>query len=109
MTKAILIKDISLGLFAGSEVQYIITMAGSMAVSRQVWNWRGEVKVLPLVPKATWVRLNLMRLEGGSQNPLQSNILLPTRPHLLIMPLPGPSIFKLLHKLNDNPIVLTKA
>ena len=40
MTKATLIKDISLGLaYRYREVQFII-MAESMAASSQTWNWR---------------------------------------------------------------------
>lgn len=28
------------GLFAGSEVSFIVNMAGSMVASRQIWHWR---------------------------------------------------------------------
>ena len=53
-----------------------------------------EDRVLHLDPKALRRRLASRQLGGGSQSPSQSDSLLPTKPHLLIVPLPGPSIFK---------------
>ena len=66
-----------------------------------------ELKVLHLGPKANR-RLALMRLGEGCQVYLQKVTLPPTRPHLLIVPHPGPSIFKLPQfanqKVEDLPV-----
>jgi hypothetical protein len=83
----------------GSEVQSIIIMVEKMAASRQVW--LEELRVLYLVPKANWRRLPSRQVGGTSPSPppewhISSNKATPTptRSHLLIVPLPGPSIFK---------------
>jgi hypothetical protein len=53
-----------------------------------------ELRVLCLHLKATRRRLSSRQLGGGSQSLPYSDTLSPTGPHLLIVPLPGPSIFK---------------
>jgi hypothetical protein len=52
-----------------------------------------EVRVLHLVPMANRRILFSRQLGGGSQSPLVSDTLPPTRPQLIV-PFPGPSIFK---------------
>jgi hypothetical protein len=52
-----------------------------------------KLRVLHLVLKANRKRLASRQL-GGSQSPPHTDTLPPTRPHLLIIPFPGPSIFK---------------
>jgi hypothetical protein len=53
------------------------------------------LRVLYIVPKANGRRLASRQLGGRSHKAHpHSDTLPPKRPHLLIMPLPGPSIFK---------------
>jgi hypothetical protein len=47
-----------------------------------------ETKALHLAPKADRRRLSPIWLGGGSQSPLHSDILPPTRPYLLVVLLP---------------------
>jgi hypothetical protein len=61
-----------------------------------------ELRVLRLILKANRRRLASRQLGEGSQSPPDSNTLPPTRPHLLIVPLPEPSIFKLAHFLGSE-------
>jgi hypothetical protein len=93
---ATLIKDnISLGLvyrFRGSVHYHYGRKYGSIQAGMTL----EKLRVLPLVPKAARRRLVLMWLGGESPPKPHSDTLPPTRPHLLIVPLPGPSIFKLL-------------
>jgi len=54
-----------------------------------------ELRVLHLHSKESRNRLCPMWLEGGSQSPYPHSVALPsTRPHLLIVPFPWPSILK---------------
>ena len=82
MTKASLIKNtFNWGWLTDSEVQTIIIMVGSMAVSRQTLVLK-ELRVLHLVPKANRRRQSSRQLGGGSQAHPHSDTL-PKRPHLL--------------------------
>jgi hypothetical protein len=54
-----------------------------------------ELRVLHLVPKADRRRLASRKLGEGLKAYPHSDTLPPTRPHLLKVPLAGPSIFKL--------------
>ena len=67
-----------------------------MLVSRQADLALEVLRVVYLVPKAYRRRLAFKQLGGGSQAHLYNHILPVTRPHLLIVPVPGPHIFKLL-------------
>jgi hypothetical protein len=59
-----------------------------------------ELKGLHLDWKAARRRLSPRQLGGGPQSPPHSDILPPTRPHLLIEPLPETSIFN--HTIPDH-------
>jgi hypothetical protein len=53
-----------------------------------------ELRVLHLVPKANWRRMISRHWEESLKAHPHSDTLPPTRPHLLVVPLHGPSIFK---------------
>ena len=57
-----------------------------------------EPNVLHLAPKSDKRRLTSKWLGGESQSPPHSDALPSTRPYLLIVPLPGPGIFKPPHQ-----------
>ena len=108
-----------------SDVQSIIIMAGSIAASRQTS--LEELRVLHLVLETNRRRLASRQLGEKSQNsPPQglssSNKTIPTstRPYLLIVPFPGPGIFKtpqvlkmtrffLYHSLKESSLVFLLA
>ena len=75
-------------------------MAGSMAVSRQIWCWKSlhlDSRLLYLDPKAAErdFVLHCVELEHGRPQSLPySDTLSPTRPHLLIVSLPIGQVFK---------------
>jgi hypothetical protein len=103
MTKATFIKEnIQLGWVTFSEVQSIIIMTGSVAVCRQIWYWRNE-KVLYLDPQAAegdcltldraWV-LGDLKVYLPSDPSSSKDSSTPTKPHLLIVPLPMGQAFK---------------
>jgi len=66
-----------------------------MVVPRQMWELE-EPKILQLDPKAHR-RLTSAWPEEGLKGHPHSDTPTPTRPHLLIVPLPGPSISKSPH------------
>jgi hypothetical protein len=90
-------------IFRGSVHYHHGRKHGSVQVG-MLWE---ELRVLHLVPKANRRRLTSRKLGGRSQNQPQQwhtsfNKATPTltRPHLLIVPLLGPSIFKPPHHLS---------
>jgi hypothetical protein len=68
-------------------------MAGSMVEYRHTWCWRRQEFYIFIERKPGTNCLPHGWEEGLKTHP-HSDTLSPTRPHLLIVPLPGPSIFK---------------
>ena len=60
---------------------------------------QNELRVLHLVLKA-----NRSRIANGQEDLKPYSSTLPTRPHLLIVPLPKPSIFKPPHPIKKNRV-----
>jgi len=91
MTNVSFIKDdIWLGLAYRVRGSVHYHQGKSIAASRQAWCRRSWV--LHPHPKGVRNRLSIPRqLGGGCPSPPHSDTLPPTRPHLLIVPLPGPT------------------
>jgi hypothetical protein len=87
MTKANLIKTFNWGWLTGSEVSSLVSSRWEHG-SIQAGMVQVELRVLHLHLKAA------MRLDEGLKAHVYSDIPISTRPHLQIVLLPGPSIFK---------------
>jgi len=100
MTNESCIKDNLIG--AGLQVQRFSSLSSRWEHgSIQTGMVQEELRVLHLHQKGTRSRLSILRqLAGRSPSPCHSDTLSPTRPHLLIVSLPGPSIYKSSHFLS---------
>ena len=104
MTKATLIKK-NISLELAYRIRGLVSFHhGGNHSSVQAVMALEKLRVLRLVPKGNRIKLFCRQLGGGSQSPPpqwhtspNKATPAPTSPYLLIVPLPGPSIFKPLH------------